>query len=127
MQRVRATQWIEDKRLHNYNRRVTSFTVPAQASCPNPLDTAVAAHDAGDVSADALVEHRLPGHEAKLEPVVDHGVAPTGEIGRPDERAAEMLARLGRLEGPAARFRNLLLGARRRTSYRLRPILHYTA
>jgi hypothetical protein len=51
--------------------------LPAQI----PLDAAVA-HDAGDVLADPLIEDRPPRHQAKSEPVVDHGVAPADEIGR---------------------------------------------
>src|SRR6266852_6260260 len=62
---------------------------PASSSQPQPklpaqmpLDTAVAAHDPGDVPTDALVEHRLPRHQAEPEPVFDHGEASAGEVGR---------------------------------------------
>jgi hypothetical protein len=52
-----------------------------------PLDTSVTSHDACDVSADALVEHWLSGHQAEAKPVFDQGVAPAGNIGGADERA----------------------------------------
>jgi integrase len=58
--------------------------------------------------ADTLVEDRLPRHQAEPEPVVDHGVAPAGEIGRTRERAADVLSGLRRLEGATALFRHLL-------------------
>src|SRR5579864_2664968 len=43
-------------------------------------------------------------HETRLNPSPrSHGVAPAGEIGRADERATDMLAWLGRMEGATAR------------------------
>lgn len=51
--------------------------LPAQI----PFDATVAAHDASDVSAEALVKDRLPRHQAEAEPVFDHGEASAGEIG----------------------------------------------
>jgi hypothetical protein len=77
--------------------------LPAQI----PVDAAVA-HDAGDVLADPLFEYRPPRHQAEPEPVVDHGVAPAYEIGRPRERAADVFAGLGRPESEAALLRHLL-------------------
>jgi hypothetical protein len=49
-----------------------------------------------DVPADAAVERGLPGHQSESQPVVDHSVTPTGEIGRADEHSADMLAGLDR-------------------------------
>src|SRR6266436_498003 len=72
-----------------------------------PLDASVTAHNAGDVSADALVEHRLPRHQAEPEPVFDHGVAPADEIGRAGKRTADVPRHLGGVEGHAARLRHL--------------------
>src|SRR5258708_32502757 len=63
-----------------------------------PLDASVTAHNAGDVSADVLVEHRLPRHQAEPEPVLDHGVAPACEVGRPCQRTAAVPARLAGAE-----------------------------
>jgi hypothetical protein len=45
------------------------------------LDASLIAPEAGYLSADALIEHRLPRHQAELDAVFDHGVAPAGEIG----------------------------------------------
>src|SRR6266446_2680304 len=72
-----------------------------------PLDASVTAHNAGDVSADALVEHRLPRHQAEPEPVLDHGVAPACEVGRACKRTADVPARLGGVEIHAAHLRQL--------------------
>jgi hypothetical protein len=60
------------------------------------------------VAAEVLFKHVPPGDEAEAETVVDHGVAPAGEIGRADERAADIFAHLGPLEGPPARLRHLV-------------------
>ena len=40
-----------------------------------PIDTAVVAGDAGDVTADLLLNGGRPGHELEAEAIVDHGEA----------------------------------------------------
>ena len=42
--------------------------------------------------ADVLLEERLPGHELKAEPVVDHGEASADEAGDAGEAATDVLA-----------------------------------
>ncbi len=85
---------------------LTDRSSQAQSALPPkaPIDATAVAHDAGDVLADAPVENRLPWHEAEAETVVttegfDHGEATTSEIGRADQRAADVLADPGRLIG----------------------------
>ena len=48
--------------------------------------------------ADALLEHRLPRHQAEAKPVFDHSVAPAGEFGRAGDRATDILAGIGALK-----------------------------
>jgi hypothetical protein len=45
-----------------------------------PHDASVIAHEAGYVSADALVEHRLPRHRSEAKSVFDHGEAPLARL-----------------------------------------------
>src|SRR5881397_66143 len=66
-----------------------------------PGDVA-AAHHAHHLAANPLLEHRPPRHQTEAEPVVDHGKAPAGELGRADKLAADRLPFLDRLEGQAA-------------------------
>jgi hypothetical protein len=52
--------------------------IPAET----PFDAASSAHCAGDMLADALVEHGLPRHQLEADAVIDHGEA----AGRADKR-----------------------------------------
>src|ERR1700726_3832074 len=60
-----------------------------------PFDAAGIAHCAGDMLADALVEHGLPRHQLEADAVIDHGEAAARELGRADKRAADVFAGLG--------------------------------
>jgi hypothetical protein len=72
-------------------------TLTAQPPFPaeTPFDAACAAHDAGDVLADALVEHGLPRHQLETDAVIDHGEAAARELGGADKHAADIFAGLG--------------------------------
>lgn len=65
------------------------------------------------MSADALVEDRLPGVEGKAKAAVgaqnfEHGKAAAGEIGRADQCASDIVACVDRLEGSSEGGRHLL-------------------
>src|SRR3984893_19165110 len=60
-----------------------------------PFDAASSAHCAGDMLADALVEHGLPRHQLETDAVIDHGEAAAGELRGADKRAADIFASLG--------------------------------
>jgi len=56
------------------------------------------------MSPDALVEHRLPGHQTETQAPVaaerlDHGKASAGELGRTDQGTIDIYADLGSLKG----------------------------
>src|SRR5258708_27693475 len=55
-----------------------------------PLDASVTVHNAGDGSADALVEHLLPPHPAETEPILHHCVAPAYQAVRACQRTADV-------------------------------------
>ena len=57
-----------------------------------PFDTTSSAHCAGDMLADALVEHGLPRHQLEADAVIDHGEAAARKLGRTDKRAADIFA-----------------------------------
>ena len=67
---------------------------PLQPPIPaeTPFDAACAAHDAGDVLADALVEHRLPRHQLETDAIIDHGEAAGRELGGANKCAADLFA-----------------------------------
>ena len=46
-----------------------------------PFDAASSAHRAGDMLADALVEHGLPRHQLEADAVIDHGEAAVRQLG----------------------------------------------
>src|ERR1700716_2080279 len=60
-----------------------------------PFDATSIGHCAGDMLADALVEHGLPRHQLETDAVIDHGEAAARELGGADKRAADVLAGLG--------------------------------
>src|SRR5579862_775393 len=80
----------------------TELQTQPPISSQRPLDSAVLAYKAADVPADVLFEKRLPGHELKAEPVVDHGRAPADKAGNASEAPTDMLAGICRQVGAAA-------------------------
>jgi len=59
-----------------------TLIAPAPVSCRNPpFDATCAAHDAGDVLADALFENGLPRHQLETDAVIDHSEATARELG----------------------------------------------
>jgi hypothetical protein len=71
---------------------VTALKAEPPVSSKCPLDATVAALQAGDVLAGALLEQRLPGHELKSEPILYHCEAPADEAGDASEAPTHMLA-----------------------------------
>jgi hypothetical protein len=49
-----------------------------------------------------LVQHTPPRHQAEAQPIIDHGEAAAGKLGRADKSATDMVAGNGRLPLPSA-------------------------
>src|SRR5690606_9103127 len=73
-----------------------------------PIDAAIVAGDAGDVTADLLFERGRPGHELEAKAVVDHGEAAGGERESLAIGTGNILAAGGVLERHAGLSRELL-------------------
>ena len=87
-----APVWLHgNKQVILWRHSYSQPSIPAET----PFDATCAAHDAGDVLTDALVENGLPRHQLEADAVIDHGEAAAYELGGADKRAADILAGLG--------------------------------
>jgi hypothetical protein len=71
-----------------------------------PVNATAIKHDSGDVPADVLVEHRLPGHKAEPQSVVNHGetaagVSPSASVPSFLRQSTPSILRSGRRGLPA--------------------------
>ena len=90
-----APVWPHGDKQVRLASSVTTRPLRSQSafSAETPFDAAGIAHEAGDVLADALVEHGLPRHEAEAEAaLIDHGEPAAGELGGADKLAADISA-----------------------------------
>lgn len=67
-----------------------------------PFDAAGLALNAGNELTDALFKHRLPRHQPKAEPILDHSEASACKRGSASEPAADIFARFAGREGQAS-------------------------